>query len=165
MDNKQSSASSATAPALGTAPQPVHGAAHPHDRDDRATHDVVDRDPWLRALLAQPADGAVARARRVKLGYNPNSSSVGSVLTTLVWGTTLSAVALNIAAALVRKHSGSIALVGFGARPPDAPAPVPPRAAVPSPSAVPSDLDIVSPQLPSPGVSLPGDATKPTGDP
>ena len=46
---------------------------------------------------------------RVKLGYNPNSSSVGSVVTVLMWTTVFSSVVLNAMAAVVvsewKRHS------------------------------------------------------------
>ena len=39
---------------------------------------------------------------RVKLGYNPNSSSVGSVVTVLMWSVVLGSTMLNAMAALAR---------------------------------------------------------------
>lgn len=66
-------------------------------------------DRWMRRLeeaapaSAEPGEG---RVLRLKLGYNPNSSSVGSVVTTLLWSATAGAAALNIAAALIRERAG-----------------------------------------------------------
>ena len=70
-------------------------------------------DRWLRRFdltperLAEAAAGAstsgeAGAVARIKLGYNPNSSSVGSVITTLLWSATVGAAVVNIAASLIR---------------------------------------------------------------
>lgn len=66
-------------------------------------------DPWARRLTAlahrhagaAPASG---RVLRVKFGYNPNSSSVGSVVSILMWAATAGAVAANVMAALLAER-------------------------------------------------------------
>lgn len=61
-------------------------------------------DPWLRQLAAgsSPADAPVpGRVLRAKIGYNPNSSSVGSVVTVLVWSATTASVVLSLLQARV----------------------------------------------------------------
>lgn len=67
------------------------------------------RDRWGRRLaaMAHGVSAAPGRGRvlRLKLGYNPNSSSVGSVVTTLLWSATAGSVMLNIAAALLRERA------------------------------------------------------------
>lgn len=68
------------------------------------------RDRWTRRLAALGSTLPTAvdgRVLRLKLGYNPNSSSVGSVVTTLLWSATAGAVMLNIAAALVQKRAAT----------------------------------------------------------
>lgn len=71
------------------------------------THD----DPWQRVLRAAEGDlGDVEAPRRgrvlsVKLGYNPNSSSVGSVISVLMWTATFGAIALNIVTAIVARDA------------------------------------------------------------
>lgn len=67
----------------------------------------IPRDRWIQRLM-QHRDGATTptgegRVLRLKLGYNPNSSSVGSVVSTLLWSATIGSVALNIASALIRQ--------------------------------------------------------------
>jgi hypothetical protein len=63
-------------------------------------------DPWIRAD-ATVADGDLPAGRvlRVKLGYNPNSSSVGSVVSMLAWSASVAAIALNIIAATVAREA------------------------------------------------------------
>ncbi len=67
----------------------------------------VSHDPWMNALersargASRPLEG---RVLRVKLGYNPNSSSVGSVVTVLFWSAAASAAALNLVSALLAKR-------------------------------------------------------------
>lgn len=87
------------------------------------------RDRWLQRLLgghaasAQP-DGP-GRVLRLKLGYNPNSSSVGSVITTLLWTATMGTAALNVATALVRRAAATKPPTVVGAEA-DAPVDEPP---------------------------------------
>jgi len=62
--------------------------------------------PWQERIRQVAASGIPAwngpgRVLRVKLGYNPNSSSVGSVVTVLMWTTVFSSVVLNAMAAVV----------------------------------------------------------------
>lgn len=56
----------------------------------------------------------VAGTLQLKPGYNRNSSSVGSLLTVLLWSATLTGVALTTMAALMghRAQAGEIELVG-----------------------------------------------------
>ena len=68
-------------------------------------------DPWMERLRAaaeggEPLEGEVLR---VKLGFNPNSSSVGSLVTVLFWSATAGTMALNYVAATLakRKTEGS----------------------------------------------------------
>ena len=64
-------------------------------------------DPWRARLLEAARDTdeiPTGRVLRVKLGYNPNSSSVGSVVTVLFWSATASAAALNLVAALLARR-------------------------------------------------------------
>jgi hypothetical protein len=66
-------------------------------------------DAWARRILQAAAANPTTwtgpgRVLRVKLGYNPNSSSVGSVVTILMWSTTFGAMAFNIFAALVARQ-------------------------------------------------------------
>jgi hypothetical protein len=49
--------------------------------------------------------GAPGRVLRAKLGYNPNSSSVGSVVSVLMWSATFSAAALNALTVLLRARA------------------------------------------------------------
>ena len=62
--------------------------------------------PWQERIRQVAASGLPSwdgpgRVLRVKLGYNPNSSSVGSVVTVLMWSTVFSSVVLNAMAAVV----------------------------------------------------------------
>jgi hypothetical protein len=71
---------------------------------------IEQQDPWLRQLrattqhgdhasTADDAAGAPAiggRVLRAKIGYNPNSSSVGSVVTVLVWSATTASVVMSL---------------------------------------------------------------------
>jgi hypothetical protein len=52
------------------------------------------------------------RVLRVKLGYNPNSSSVGSVVTVLMWTVAMGSVVLNVMATLARQRMASGMLLG-----------------------------------------------------
>lgn len=64
-------------------------------------------DPILDALQAAAGDTPPppeGRVLSVKLGYNPNSSSVGSVVSVLFWSATAAAAALNLTAALLAKR-------------------------------------------------------------
>lgn len=76
---------------------------------------VVTLDPWQAEILAHRArlgpDASEGRGRvlRVKLGYNPNSSSIGSVVSVLMWTTAFGAIALNVFASLVRREAGLVA--------------------------------------------------------
>lgn len=64
-------------------------------------------DLWIRADAAvEPSDLPAGRVLRVKLGYNPNSSSVGSVVSMLAWSASVAAIALNIIAATVAREAG-----------------------------------------------------------
>lgn len=78
----------------------------PHD----AMNELLDHDdPWARRLtaLARRHAGtppAAGRVLRVKFGYNPNSSSVGSVVSILMWAATAGAVAANVMAALLAER-------------------------------------------------------------
>lgn len=80
-------------------------------------NDAIDvpRDRWLARLLASAAPDERGGVLRLKLGYNPNSSSVGSVVTTLLWTATFGAAALNIAAALLRERASTTPPVRVGA--------------------------------------------------
>jgi hypothetical protein len=68
-------------------------------------------DPWQRVVTAAAGDMDAAEYRgrgrvlRVKLGYNPNSSSVGSVIAVLMWTATFGAVALNVITAIVARDA------------------------------------------------------------
>lgn len=68
--------------------------------------DTTDWNTRLRQLVERPdlQNGPTGRGRvlRVKLGYNPNSSSVGSVVTVLMWSVVLGSTMLNAMAALAR---------------------------------------------------------------
>ncbi len=77
--------------------------------------DTTDWNTRLRQLVERPdlQNGPAGRGRvlRVKLGYNPNSSSVGSVVTVLMWSVVLGSTMLNAMAALARtQFAGSRAL-------------------------------------------------------
>lgn len=64
-------------------------------------------DPILEALRAAAGDAEPppdGRVLSVKLGYNPNSSSVGSVVSVLFWSATAATLALNLTAALLAKR-------------------------------------------------------------
>lgn len=66
-------------------------------------------DKRLRALAegtSEPSEGE-GRVLKVKLGYNPNSSSVGSMVTMLMWSATAASVTLNLFAALLRSRSNA----------------------------------------------------------
>lgn len=72
-------------------------------------------DAWAQVLAAahaqvgDPAAGP-GRVLSVKLGYNPNSSSVGSVVTILLWTSTFAAIALNVVTALLQRDGRAPAL-------------------------------------------------------
>ncbi len=85
--------------------------------DQRLQSDLP-KDRWMQRLLQHrhcqhllTADGTSdaqppatpGRVLRLKLGYNPNSSSVGSVVSTLLWSATMGTMALNMAAVLIRR--------------------------------------------------------------
>lgn len=81
------------------------------------------RDRWLQRLLggrvpSEIPDGP-GRVLRLKLGYNPNSSSVGSVITTLLWTATMGTAALNVATALVRRAAEGAPPTVVGAEAPE----------------------------------------------
>lgn len=40
----------------------------------------------------------------IKLGYNPNSSSIGSVVSILLWGSAFGAMAINVIAAILARN-------------------------------------------------------------
>lgn len=71
-------------------------------------------DAWQREILERAAGlGSVpshgpGRVLRVKLGYNPNSSSIGSVVSILMWSAAFGAVAMNVFAALIREQAGAL---------------------------------------------------------
>lgn len=72
-------------------------------------------DAWAQVLAAAHAQvGAPTpgpgRVLAVKLGYNPNSSSVGSVVTILLWTSTFAAIALNVVTALLQRDGRAPAL-------------------------------------------------------
>lgn len=83
-----------------------------------AHQEPVIEDRWLReltesaaALSVDPTSGE--NVLSVKLGYNPNSSSVGSVITTLLWSATMGAAVVNIAAALIQSAAkNGVTVVG-----------------------------------------------------
>jgi len=50
---------------------------------------------------AEPLEG---RVLRLELGFNPNSSSVGSLVTVLFWSATAATCALNFASAALAKQ-------------------------------------------------------------
>lgn len=68
-------------------------------------------DPWQRVIrAASNRDGddtypGRGRVLKVKLGYNPNSSSVGSVIAVLMWTATFGAIALNVVTAIVARDA------------------------------------------------------------
>lgn len=70
----------------------------------------------LRQLAERPdLQGPYAgegRVLRVKLGYNPNSSSVGSVVTVLMWTLAMGSVVLNVMATLARQRVAAGHLLG-----------------------------------------------------
>lgn len=72
----------------------MHPPLPPQPRDWQA---VVDR---LGALHGREPRGE-GRVLSVKFGYNPNSSSVGSVVTVLLWTSVFAVSALNILNALL----------------------------------------------------------------
>ncbi len=87
---------------------------------------ALEQDHVLAALRAAVPDGTPpppqGRVLAVKLGYNPNSSSVGSVVSVLFWSATAAAAALNLTAALLAKHrAGPPDAPPADAPPPDAP--------------------------------------------
>ena len=66
-------------------------------------------DPWQRAverLRAEHGESPTGKGKvlKVKFGYNPNSSSVGSVITILLWTAAFGATALNVTAALLKSR-------------------------------------------------------------
>lgn len=67
-----------------------------------------DADRWRRALDDALGDGARAprrgRVLKAKFGYNPNSSSVGSVVTVLFWSAAAGTAVLNLVGALLEKR-------------------------------------------------------------
>ncbi|MFN3199171.1 MAG: hypothetical protein ACE366_12290 [Bradymonadia bacterium] len=73
----------------------------------------MDEDAWHEALReALRAEGAIepgaplpGRILKIKFGYNPNSSSVGSVINMLFWTATASTVAVNLMSALLQARA------------------------------------------------------------
>lgn len=66
-------------------------------------------DPWQKQLaeLAKKQGGEYrgrGRVLKVKLGFNPNSSSVASVVTIVMWSAAGAAAALNLFAGLLAKR-------------------------------------------------------------
>ena len=66
-------------------------------------------DPWQAemARLAKQQGGPYrgrGRVLKVKLGFNPNSSSVASVVTIVMWSVTGAAAVLNLFAGLLAKR-------------------------------------------------------------
>jgi hypothetical protein len=73
-------------------------------------NEIERQDPWLQQLVATtaapkgapssevvaPAAALDGRVLRAKIGYNPNSSSVGSVVTVLVWSATTASVVMSL---------------------------------------------------------------------
>ncbi len=55
-------------------------------------------DAWLRSLVAHDSGDSDVPGQllRAKIGYNPNSSSVGSVVTVLVWSATTASVVMTL---------------------------------------------------------------------
>lgn len=85
-------------------------AQTPKDAQDLDTPDQCASDQWTRdlqaALRRATPDGAEIPALegeilKIKPGYNPNSSSVGSVINVLFWTATASALAVNMMSALL----------------------------------------------------------------
>lgn len=69
-------------------------------------------DPWSRRILDLRARVGIpaslpGRVLRIKLGYNPNSSSVGSVVSILIWTATFGTIAANVVAALLLDQAKS----------------------------------------------------------
>jgi len=64
-------------------------------------------DYWRQRLTGRdaPEGGGRGRVLRAKLGYNPNSSSVGSVVSVLMWSAAFSAIALNSLEAVLRRQA------------------------------------------------------------
>jgi len=67
-------------------------------------------DPWSKVVNAAYAAGhrdypGRGRVLSVKFGYNPNSSSVGSVVQVAMWSSIFAGVALNVVAALVARDA------------------------------------------------------------
>lgn len=84
-------------------------------------------DAWSRDLLARAAQIGASqqnpgRVLSVKLGHNPNSSSVGSVVSLLAWTATVAAVAVNVVATLAHREASAAAEGRGPAQPPDPPA-------------------------------------------
>jgi hypothetical protein len=59
----------------------------------------------LRDAAGDTPAPARGRVLSIKPGYNPNSSSVGSVISVLFWSATAATAALNLAAALVARRA------------------------------------------------------------
>ena len=66
---------------------------------------------WAQRLQAEaaradgPAPPLPGRILRAKLGYNPNSSSIGSLISVLLWSSAFAAVAINILQGVVARQA------------------------------------------------------------
>ena len=91
------------------------------ERQPPPSENTVTLDAWQveilrqRALLGpEAADSGRGRVLRVKLGYNPNSSSIGSVVSILMWSAAFGAVVMNVFAALIRREAGAARVLPDG---------------------------------------------------
>lgn len=111
-----------------------------------APADAAPLDAWQREILARSlgvdagASHGPGKVLRVKLGYNPNSSSIGSVVSILMWSAAFGAIALNVFAAIVRGEAARLLPADGGH-----PAPAPPLSSdghvLAAPSHEPHDAD------------------------
>ncbi len=63
-------------------------------------------DRWMERLIeaGEGSEPLKGRVLRVKLGFNPNSSSVGSLVTVLFWSAAAGTMALNLVSAALAKR-------------------------------------------------------------
>lgn len=78
-------------------------------KEEKPTHVL---DAWQRELLQERMRNpgswkGKGRVLRVKFGYNPNSSSIGSVVSILLWSAAFTAMAINIVSAMVSRRAGA----------------------------------------------------------